>query len=99
MTDPWIVFNVIAYTLSALVMLGFVIALPGWYKLQYLLSVVVFIYYACVNYAAISGVIVSTQVTAMIRPISPIMPMQLLGSAALVYVLLKELRRRKQEKP
>jgi hypothetical protein len=35
----------------------------------------------------------------MIRPISPIMPMQLLGSAALVYVLLKELRRRKREKP
>lgn len=93
MIDCWIVFNAIAYSLSALAMLIFVFVLPRPYKWQYLISVVVFIYYACVNFLSIFGYISGSEVSTFIRPISPVMPLQLIGSVWLVYILLKHIRR------
>lgn len=91
--DNRIVFNAIIYGVSAIVMLGLVFILPGRYKIQYFISVLVFLYYAVANILYILGYFDSVDVSTAIRWVSALMPMQLIGSAVVVYLLLKHIRR------
>lgn len=89
-----IVFNAVAYSVAAVVMLGIVIfLLPGWYRLQYFISFLVFAYYAIANLLYVYGCFTSVDVSTMIRWVSVLMPLQLIGSAVVVHLLLKHIQR------